>query len=369
MVNPPELPLVFSRRQAVQLGFTNHAIDWRIAKGQWHVLRRAVFCRAEAFAVATPEQRHILSALALAVSISAGEATSHLSAALCYGWPAPIEVDPIPWTTIEPGEGARTRRRQGRVRQVAPLPGHHWRGVSGLDLTSAARTAADCLRHLPAEESVPIADGALAAGVDGATIGSILRWQSDWPYAARGLASARLLDGRRETWLESRSAVAFHRLGVPIPEPQVAIFDERGNFVARVDYLWADLGVVGEADGWGKYGRPVASSPDAPSDPMQALRDEKLREDRLRDLGLEMVRWTSGDLSHPERGLSQRLSRAFARARPDRLRGVRRPAPSPAVRDLVPATGLIRLRELSTHGVLIVPPASRCSRPPGEMSA
>jgi hypothetical protein len=368
MLTSSLLPLVFSRQQARLHGLTDHAIDWRIARGRWRVLRRGVFCRAEAYESATLEQRHLLGTLALSVGIGEDETASHLSAALAFGWPAPITPDQDPWTTVASESQLRTRRRQGRVRQVAPLPGDHVTARSGLILTSAARTVADCLRHLPADESVPIADGALADGVDPELVRSILTWQATWPYAARGDASSRLVDGRRQSWLESSSAVTFHRIGIALPEPQMTIFDERGNFVARVDYLWEGLGIVGEADGWGKYGLPAATGPGAASDPMRALREEKVRQDRLRDLGFEVVRWTLWDLTHPH-ALRARIDRAIARARPDLIRGTRRRAATPSAQDLHPANGLIQLRHLVTNGALMLPPAMRHSRQPGELTA
>jgi hypothetical protein len=356
-----KLPLVFTRQQALRLGLTDHAIHWRVHTGQWHVLRRGVFCTAAVFAAATPEQRHLLLSLALAVgrssatSVGAGEAVSHLSAALAFGWPSPLRVDPMPWTTMGPGELAHTRRRHGLVRQVAPLPTGHAIVRFGLTLTSAARTVADCLRHLDAAESVPIADAAIAAGVDVERISRILRWQVDWPYAARGLASMRLVDGRRESWLESRSAVAFHQLDLPAPEPQVSILDPRGRLIARVDHLWTETGVIGESDGWDKYTLPTASGFGTEGDPMARLREEKLREDQLRDLGFEVVRWNTSDALHPEGGLRQRLARSFARARPELVRGGLRGAAHPQPRDIVPAAGLDGLRGLSGDGVLILP--------------
>ena len=36
--------------------------------------------------------------------------------------------------------------------------------------------------------------------------------------------------------------VAVHRLALPLPQPQVTILDDRGRFVARVDFLWVDEG-------------------------------------------------------------------------------------------------------------------------------
>jgi hypothetical protein len=340
MFQDPDLPLVFTRQTAMRLGLTRHACTWRAAHEQWHTLRRGVFCRKAVFDEASPELRHLLVTLAAAAD-GRTETVSHLTAALAYGWPGPIDLDSDPWFTADPAARTPTRRRSGVIRQVAALPVDHVRNWEDLSLTSPERTVADCLRHFPAAVSVPIADAALREGVSAAGILRILAWQSGWPYAGRGAASARLVDGRRESWLESRSAVTFHQLGVPLPDPQVVILDERGRPMARVDYLWADRGVIGEADGWDKY----ASSGDADRepDPMQVLKDEKTREDRLRSLGYEVVRWVTRDILHPDWSLADRLGRGFERADPARIRGSRRPAPPvPVTRRPVP----VRLGEL-----------------------
>ena len=79
------------------------------------------------------------------------------------------------------------------------------------------------------------------------------------------------------------------------------IVDDEG-FVARVDFLWSDFGIVGEADGAGKYIN------------RGALVAEKLREDRLRRLGYLMVRWTWDELIHTPWVIRARLEAALARA-------------------------------------------------------
>ncbi len=90
--------------------------------------------------------------------------------------------------------------------------------------------------------------------------------------------------------------------------PQQLVRDERGVVVARVDFAWPASGVIGEFDGRVKYGRALA--PD--QDPVEALWREKVREDLLRDLGWQVVRWTWADLDDP-RAWFLRLGRAFAR--------------------------------------------------------
>ncbi len=347
----PDLPLVFTRPEAVRLGLTDHAITWRAHSGRWLPLRRGVFVRAEIHAAASAEARHLLAALAVLAGHGTPVVLSHLTAALAYGWAAPLEVDPTPWATRAPGAGAHTRRRCGYVRQVAPLPADQVWEREGVALTTPARTVADCLRHYPAETSVPIADSALAQGIDPREVQRILQQQAGWPYAARGAVSARLLDGRREGWLESRSVVSIHRLGLPLPTPQVSVFDERGRFVARVDFLWESHGVVGEPDGWGKY---VLS--DGRLTSLDRLRAEKEREDALRSLGYEVVRWTTADALRPHLQLADRLSRAFARADPSRIRGRRTPRAWPSAPTDVGAAGLLALRGLTRTGQLLLPP-------------
>ncbi len=108
------------------------------------------------------------------------------------------------------------------------------------------------------------------------------------PGRRRVRAAIDLIDPVRESPLESSSVAYFVRYAVPLPKAQVEIYDERGLFVARVDFLWENpvtgVRVVGEADGQGKYGGS------------QDLYQEKRREDALRALGFVVIRWGTQDL-------------------------------------------------------------------------
>ncbi|KUG57454.1 hypothetical protein AVL62_13605 [Serinicoccus chungangensis] len=118
----------------------------------------------------------------------------------------------------------------------------------------------------------------------------------------RAARTVELASGLSESAGESRTRWLLLTLGLPLPEQQAQIVDRDGSFVARVDFLYRDRGVVVEFDGMLKYDDPGA------------LRQEKLREDRLRELGYEVVRLTWADLADP-RVVQQRLTAAFARAR------------------------------------------------------
>jgi len=184
-----------------------------------------------------------------------------------------------------------------------------------------------------------MADAAAHSGQTSlSAIAEVLARQAMWPYAARATAGLSLVDGRRESWLESVSAVRLWGQGVDLAEPQVEVFDELGSFVARVDALWHPGLVVGEADGMTKYSLGDWTEP-ASVDPetlrefrMDAVRHvvrrEKEREDRLRETGLEVVRWSTAEIMANPARVAQRVQQALARARPTRFRGTLRHAPA-----------------------------------------
>jgi hypothetical protein len=87
-----------------------------------------------------------------------------------------------------------------------------------------------------------------------------------------------------ESALESLAHVCQFEAGLPRPRTQVELYDDRG-LIGRVDDYWPRYGVVGESDGLMKYA-------DA-----SVLRREKLRQERLEQLGLRVVRVTYRDLT------------------------------------------------------------------------
>jgi hypothetical protein len=98
-------------------------------------------------------------------------------------------------------------------------------------------------------------------------------------------------------------------MGIAAPIPQYEVFDEKHRLVARVDFCWEALRTIGEFDGKAKYGRllKLAETPES------AVYREKLREDGLRGMGWQVVRWSWSELNAPEL-IADRLRRAFARS-------------------------------------------------------
>jgi len=131
----------------------------------------------------------------------------------------------------------------------------------------------------------------------------LLRATEFWPGSPTARSAIGFGDGRSESVGESRLRVLMYNHGLPTPVLQAVYFDEDG-FVARVDFDFEEYETVVEFDGLLKY---AGGSP-------EVLAREKAREDRLRALGLQVVRTTWADLDHPSRTAS-RIRSAFARSR------------------------------------------------------
>jgi hypothetical protein len=315
MASDPVLPRVFTRSMAADAGLHRNQVTRRVANGRLLRLTRGAFCLPSSWERASPEQRHLL--LARAVALTREEtppaAFSHVTAAVLHNLPAPASALGSVWMTAATGFSRSTRYGPLLRREVATLDHRQLTELHGLGVTTLARTVADCLRHLPPEDAVPIADAALHGSeltVD--RLRAVVAEQANWPYAARAAAAMRLVDGRRETAIESRSAVVFDRFSLPAPVPQLRIVDAAGRFVARPDFAWLAHGVVGEADGAVKY---------VGDDVVGVIRAEKDRQAALEALGLLVVRWDWRHLfgSPPEAVL--RVRRALEAGDPRRFRG------------------------------------------------
>jgi len=178
--------------------------------------------------------------------------------------------------------------------------------VDGIAVTSRARTLLDVARYHGFERGVVVADAALRAGLAREELAEVLALAN-----ARGSAGCAggvfdFADPLAESVGESRSRVALAVLGLPTPLLQHPFYDDAGRFVGRSDFWLPGLQTVGEFDGLGKYGLSESS-------PADQLAKEKAREDALRDLGLQVVRWINSDLPRADVVLG-RFRRAFARA-------------------------------------------------------
>jgi hypothetical protein len=205
---------------------------------------------------------------------------------------------------VGPVQLLRTRgypRRKHDVRvDSVPLPSEHLAVVEGVVATGLTRTAVDLIEQLTGREALAIADSALRACFP---VEDLLAMAAEVGHHEGGSVHRvlELADARSQSALESMSRWLFHVKRLPAPEPQVLIGDDAGPF-ALVDFLWREQGVVGEADGMIKY-----------DETSEALRAEKLRQERLEELGFIVVRWGFADVTERPDLTIARVRSALAR--------------------------------------------------------
>jgi hypothetical protein len=305
------LPTEFSTRDCRGVGLSDKVLARLVRTGRVQPVRRGLF-RLPARLAGDPHAGHLSRIRAVAAAFADDHAVSHLSAAALLGLPLPLgPPGPVHLTRLRACHRSR-QAPDGVVihhadSSVTPVVEH-----LGVRVTAVERTVADCLRTVPLTASVPVVDAALHRQL--ATrpqLADYLEVQRRWTGMPRARLALSMADGRRETWLESYSVVRLDRLGVPAWRAQVLVLDGGGELLGRVDGLWEDCAVVAEVDGRGKY-LDGALGPSG-EHTARAVIAEEVREDAIRDLGLEVVRWDLAELLRRGHQLAARIGRARAR--------------------------------------------------------
>lgn len=290
------------------------AIYREAGKGQLVRVGRGVYLPTAKWTSLSPEGRHLARIRAVALTHPAA-VFSHLSAALLWGLPIVGPPPSVPHVLATRASGGRSKT--GIVRHCVGIPDATV-AIDGVRTATLDRTVLDCVTSSPLEVALPIADAALhpagIRGPDGLVMldherlielcGGVPPSQG----AARGRTTLELADGQSGSPGESLSRAALHRLGFPMPELQHQFFDSGGS-IGFVDFWWPEFGLVGEFDGVGKYLREEFLGSRSPGEAVVA---EKWREDRLRALGLRVVRW-GWDLARSAPALRAHLIRAGLR--------------------------------------------------------
>ncbi len=294
--DPAGLPDLLTLTQALAVGLTPDQVRQRVRSGRWLRVSTGIYLRGS-----TAEQDPYEDARLLHVARATAAAMTHEDSVICLHSAAAVHGLP---TVSRPPDVVHLISDAGRSGIRAGVSVHRLPLAmdevitSDVPVTTPLRTWLDVTRFGSLPDSLAIGDAAVRRGLT-----TVLEIQQrvdglDGRGCRMARLAATLVDGRRESPLESWSAVCFHRWQLPAPQPQVVIRDGDGRFVARVDFLWEDAKVIGEADGVLKY------------DDRQALVDEKRREDRLRELGFRVVRWGWADLNAKEE-LRWRLTTAL----------------------------------------------------------
>ncbi|MGQ0623065.1 MAG: type IV toxin-antitoxin system AbiEi family antitoxin domain-containing protein [Sporichthyaceae bacterium] len=315
---------VFTARQAFTCGIEPAELRALTRTGELVVIRRSVYSHGDDIPAA-PRERHKLD-VAAALLVKSGTvahsgpdprlAVGRRSAAYLLGLPAPI-----PMTLPERASGRSSRQLRRQERVVHLVSGTRvqrtYRGgieVSPAELlsvdvdhslgfpsTSLARTAIDIARESDWYHAVAVVDGAMHAGVSQFELNATLERCAGWAGTRQARRAVAFGSPLAESPLESRTRALLAEYGLPEPELQVDLFDARG-FIGRVDIMLRQFRTVLEPDGRVKYTDP------------RVLWAEKVREDRIRDAGWEVVRPTWADVTERPVELIGRIRAAFVRA-------------------------------------------------------
>jgi hypothetical protein len=301
---------VFRRSQAIAAGFTRRDVDGLLRTGSWSLVERGIYSTADVLAAHQLRTggHHLSACAARRLVLGKESVVSHESAAILLGIPLldPLE-GPVRLTVRCPGTATRG---QVRGRYVAAVPAQHGTMIEGIPVTTAARTVVDLSRALTLDAALVSTDGALRMGLDRLDLIDVLADCGGWPGIGQARAATLMATRWSESALESLAMLWFRRQRLPLPEQQLTVRGADGRWLARVDFVWREHRTVCELDGRKKY---VGENPAEVRRRERALWDEKLREDRIRDTGLEVVRGYWRDRNDDGAALADRLRRAFAR--------------------------------------------------------
>ncbi|SDB98427.1 Transcriptional regulator, AbiEi antitoxin, Type IV TA system [Raineyella antarctica] len=298
--------------QLARCGMTTEEVSRAVRNGSLVRLRRGTYATG---LPDDPTARHRQLVEATVPALGESAIISHQSAAVCHGLA-------VPWSMLDPrihltralGGG---NRRPRIVSHVGHIPSDHVTTLDGLRLTSVAWSVVDCARTLGFGGGLAVADSALRLAPQRGDMGqlsALLDSALQQQQGRHGIATARAVvafaSPLPESPGESVSRAVLRQVGLPDPVLQYEIRTPAGVFVARTDMAWPEDNTVGEFDGRLKYRR----GRDDAADPGSVVYREKRREEAIRDLDWEVVRWGWDELGDPA-AVAVRIRSAMARGR------------------------------------------------------
>jgi hypothetical protein len=266
--------------------------------GEYRPVHPGVYVTHGEWTRLTPRRRHVVKALAAMPRLGTRLVASHETAAAVHrcpglrGWPSRVHVtDP---------ERVRAQATVHVVKHAQVLdPVDTW-SVAGIPVTSPSRTAADLALSQQHAETVVVLDDLLRRDlvrVD--DVEALIRARPRARSRVAALTALAFASPLAESPGESLARVVLARIGAPAPVLQHR-FHSDGSFDPRVDFWFAEHGVVLEFDGAAPFTQSRHVGPRAPE---QVAVDERLREDAIRahpDV-VDFVRCVWADLREPAR--------------------------------------------------------------------
>ena len=324
-------PQPVSTQQALESGLTRAALDAAVQRGLLTRPRRGVLAlpppgptaeRSGLLAASAQDGAQVVAALSAARQVvGAGCVVTDDAAALLHGLPRPRARFPeeICFAT----DGAAFIGPGVRIR-TTPIPPEHRTVVDGIPVTTLERTAIDLARGCSLPSALIPLDAcarriiAATTGAEGNslrchvhepsmrshardTLHRALRECFGWAGTVVVRQAIDLVEPASESPTESRSRGWFLVAGIRGLRYGVPIAVGGGTYWA--DFCSPEHRVIGEADGWSKYGG-------TPEEHRRTLTAERERQTRIETEGWRFARWTSIE---SERTVVTRMRNALAR--------------------------------------------------------
>lgn len=297
---------VFTRKEALALGYHDHAIALLVRSGQWVRVRRGAYVLGEAWAALGESERYAVLCRAAVRQARADVVLSHLSAANEHG--VPLWDFDLTTVHLTRTDGRAGRSEAGIVQHRGVIEDGDVVVRDGLARMSATRTALELTTMLDVDHALVGIDSLLRRRL---TTMEQLRTRYGsmecWPDTLATDLILRLADGRSESVGETRTRFLCWSQQLPAPIPNYVILDDRGVEIARVDLAWPTLGVFLEFDGRVKYERHRRQG--------ESVADCVIREKERESLICEITGWRCirvvwSDLSRPAQ-VAARIRRLF----------------------------------------------------------
>lgn len=326
---------VITRQQLLSLGASERNIGTWVRRGQLWRLSPGCFAESSHWEVAAPSLRHTMQVYGIQLitpDVVARGATSAVT------WHLPVRSIPDRPQLLRAPNRAHLASASVQRRLLDPSHAITRRGLTTLTL---AQTVVDVAATVSLPDALITVDAALRGGLHVTDLEAALRSRgtfTGWSNAAVAIDAG---DPAAESPLESlsRGRVIEHRL--PLPLCNVVIKHHRRE--ARVDKLWVEAGVVGEADGKAKYSKEDAAT---------VIWKEKRRHEWLEELGFAVPRWGMPEVGDDGTALERRYRKAVATQRAVGFRwpdGVTMEVPQPSGVDL-PARVIAEVHRLAATG-------------------
>jgi hypothetical protein len=273
-------------------------------------IRRGLYVTSERWAALDRWDRYRMRVLAVHLTAHRPPVLCRETAAVIHGLPLVMVPSHVHVQQVADGSA---HSRGGVRRHCTSMGGPSVLHLSGLQVTSLESTIVALAVGSGFPAGVLALDDALRRGTT--DLGQVSGLARVARTAAARTRIAAVLDFARsdaESPGESLSRVQMMVMGFPAPELQRVFTDARG-LIGRADFYWPQAHLVGEFDGLVKYSKPEYLSGRTPS---EVVIEEKRREDRLRALGLGVVRWTWDDLRDPALLRDLLISAGLVPARP-----------------------------------------------------